>query len=178
VTASLNKVSEENKNILKEVMTILKSEGEMAEKLISLIKDNVSDVKVFNKLSEEYYYANIPVKVQNEDYPCRLIVKDKRKDGKKLDSKNLKMIVTVDTKNIGKIEGYLTVLEKKLDINLKCDEDYINILNRTKAKLTTSIENIGFSVNIKISKKEEDVSLSTCRDFFNTGANLSIDRRV
>ena len=76
------------------------------------------------------------------------------------------------------LEGYLTVLEKKLDINLKCDEDYINILNRTKAKLTTSIENIGFSVNIKISKKEEDVSLSTCRDFFNTGANLSIDRRV
>lgn len=178
VTASLNKVSEENKNILKEVMTILKSEGEMSEKLISLIKDNVSDVKVFNKLSEEYYYANIPVKVQNEDYPCRLIIKDKRKDGKKLDSKNLKMIVTVDTKNIGMIEGYLTVLEKKLDVNLKCDEDYMKVLNRTKDKLTTSIENIGFSVNIKISKKEEDVSLSTCRDFFNTGANLSIDRRV
>lgn len=178
VTASLNKVSEENKNILKEVMTILKSEGEMAEKLISLIKENVSDVKVFNKLSEEYYYANIPVKVKNEEYPCTLIIKDKRKDGKKLDSKNLKMIVTVDTQNIGKIEGYLTVVERKLDINLKCDEGYVKVLNGTKAKLVNSIENIGFSVNIKITKKEEDVSLSTCRDFFNTGAKLSIDRRV
>ena len=178
VTASLNKVSEENKNILKEVMTILKSEGEMAEKLISLIKENVSDVKVFNKLSEEYYYANIPVKVKNEEYPCTLIIKDKRKDGKKLDSKNLKMIVTVDTQNIGKIEGYLTVVERKLDINLKCDEGYVKVLNGTKTKLVNSIENIGFSVNIKITKKEEDVSLSTCRDFFNTGAKLSIDRRV
>lgn len=178
VSASLNKVSEENKSILKDVIKILNSEGDLANKLLSLIKENISEVKVFNKLSEEYYYANIPVKVNNEDYPCKIIVKDKRKDGKKLDSKNLKMIVTIDTNNIGKIEGYLTVLERKLDIDLKCDENYVKILNIEKDKLSSSIENMGFSVNIKVIKKEEDVSISTCRDFFNTGAKISLDRRV
>lgn len=178
VSASLNKTSEENKNILKDVVRILKTEGDLSDKLMSLIKENISEVKVFNKLSEEYYYANVPVKINKDQYPCKIIVKDKRKDGKKLDSKNLKMIISIDTKNIGKIDGYLTVLERKLDINLKCDENCVKILSMEKDKLSSNIENMGFSVNIKVIKKEEEVSLSTCRDFFNTGAKISLDRRV
>lgn len=178
VKNSLNKASEENKAILKDVINILKSDSDVSDKLLNLIKENVTKMKVFNKLSEEYYYANIPVNIKSQEYPCKIIVKDKRREGKKLDSKNLKLLVTIDTKNIGKVDGYLKVSEKKLDIDLKCDENYVKILNKGREKLSSSIESMGFSVNINIIKKEEEITLSTCRDFFNTGAKISLDRKV
>ena len=48
----------------------------------------------------------------------------------------------------------------------------------SKIILEKNIENMGFNVNIKVIKKEEEVSLATCRDFFNTGVSLRVDRRI
>lgn len=178
VKDSINKNGEASKEVVKELLNIIKNEGNTSEKIVDILKSNINEIKLFNKISSEYYYADIPINIKERDYPCKIIVKDKRQDGKKIDSTNIKMIITVDTKNLGTIDGYMKVLDKKIDIDLKCEESYVKIIDMAKNKLVSSIENIGFMVDVKVSKKEKEVSITTCRDFFNSGFGVSIDRRV
>ena len=178
VEASLNKGAEGSKEIIKDLISNLKSESLISEKILDIIKNNISDIKVFNKISSEYYYADIPVNIREREYPCKIIVKDNRKEGKKIDSTNVKMVVTVETKNLGTVDGYMQVLDKKINIELKCEEKFVKIIDMTKSKLVNNIENMGFLVNVKVSKKENEVSLTTCRDFFSSNAGISLDRRV
>lgn len=178
VEASLNKGAEGSKEIIKDLISNLKSESLISEKILDIIKNNISDIKVFNKISSEYYYADIPVNIREREYPCKIIVKDNRKEGKKIDSTNVKMVVTVETKNLGTVDGYMQVLDKKINIELKCEEKFVKIIDITKSKLVNNIENMGFLVNVKVSKKENEVSLTTCRDFFSSNAAISLDRRV
>lgn len=178
VEASLNKGAEGSKEIIKDLISNLKSESLISEKILDIIKNNINDIKVFNKISSEYYYADIPVNIREREYPCKIIVKDNRKEGKKIDSTNVKMVVTVETKNLGTVDGYMQVLDKKINIELKCEEKFVKIIDMTKSKLVNNIENMGFLVNVKVSKKENEVSLTTCRDFFSSNAGISLDRRV
>lgn len=174
---SINKNGEEGKEILKDLLASIKREG-AADKILEVLKSNINEIKLFNKISSEYYYADIPINIKEREYPCKIIVKDKREDGKKIDSKNVKMVITIDTKNLGIVDGYMKVLDKKIDIDLKCEEGYVKIIDMAKNKLLSNIENMGFIVDVRVSKKEEEVSITTCRDFFNSDFGVSIDRRV
>lgn len=174
----INKSGKESKEILKELLLSIKNEDIVSEKIIDVLKNNIDEIKLFNKISSEYYYADIKIDIKDREYPCKIIVKDKREDNKKIDSKNIKMVITIETKNLGIVDSYMKVLDKKIDIDLKCKEEYVKIIDIAKNKLLSNIENMGFIVDIKVSKKEEEVSIATCRDFFNSGFGVSIDRRV
>ncbi|WP_300382481.1 hypothetical protein [Clostridium sp.] len=174
----ITKIGEGNKEIIKDALLALKTEGDISDKILTIIKNNINDIKIFNKFSGDYYYANLPVNINEREYPCKLIVKDNRKEGKKIDSKNVKMVITIDTKNLGVVDGYMKVNDKRIDIDLKCEEKSVKILDMAKERLMTNIESMGFLVNINVYKKLEEVLLTTCRDFFNTGTKISLDRRV
>lgn len=178
VEASLNNGAESGKEVIKDLISNLKGESVISEKILDIIKRNINDIKVFNKISSEYYYADIPVNIKEREYPCKIIVKDNRKEGKKIDSTNVKMVVTVETKNLGVVDGYMKVLDRKIDIELKCEDKFVKIIDMAKTKLVNNIEDIGFLVNVNVSKKENEVSLTSCRDFFSSNAGISLDRRV
>lgn len=178
VKNSINKAGEASKEIIKDLITVLKNDGSVPEKILDVIKNNINEIKVFNKVSSEYYYADIPINIREKEYPCKIIVKDKRKDSKKIDSTNIKMVITIDTKNLGIVDSYMKVLDKKINVDLKCEDRYVKIIDIAKSKLAYNIESMGFLVDIKVSKKEEEVSLSTCRAFFNPDSGTAIDRRV
>jgi len=178
VKNSINKAGETSKEIINDLITALKNEGSVPEKILDIIKNNINEIKVFNKISSEYYYADIPINIRETEYPCKIIVKDKRKDSKKIDSTNIKMVITIDTKNLGIVDGYMKVLDKKINVDLKCEDRYVKIIDMAKNKLVYNIESMGFLVDINVSKKEEEVSLATCRAFFNPDSGTAIDRRV
>lgn len=168
---------EEGKEVIKSVLSSLENEG-IPEKVLDIIKSNISDIKLFNKISQEYYYLDLPVNINQQEYPCKLILKDNRKNGKQIDSKNVKMVITVKTGNIGIVDGYIKVLDKKIDIELKCEENFVKILNLGKEKLVSNISKLGFNISVKVSKKEDEVSLTTCRGFFNENNRANIDIKV
>jgi hypothetical protein len=149
-----------------------------SEKVMNLIKSNMNDFKVFNSISNEYYYLNIPIKAENREYPCQLIIKDNRKDGKKIDSTNAKMVVSVKTVNLGDIDGYLTMRENKIDVNLKCDSNFTSVLNHNKSKLVEGLSTLGLFVNVTVSAKDKPVDLVSCRNFFNDLTISAIDIKV
>lgn len=138
----------------------------LGEKVMELLKNNMNDFKVFNNLNNQYYCLDLPIQLKEKDYPCKLIIKDDRKEGKKIDSTNVKMVVTVKTFNLGTVDGYLNLKNKMLSIDLKCDGKFVKALDLGKTKLKNSLESMGFISNIVISKKLEDVNLVNCRDFF------------
>ncbi|WP_238900950.1 flagellar hook-length control protein FliK [Clostridium sp. YIM B02500] len=148
------------------------------EKIMDLIKNNINDIKVFNSISNEYYYLNIPINANSQEYPCKLIIKDNRKDGKKIDKTNAKMVVSVKTANLGEVDGYLTLRDNRIDVNLKCESYFASILNNNKSKLADGLSTLGLFVNISVSMKEKPVDLVSCRNFFNDLTISAIDIKV
>lgn len=174
----INKKIDGIKDIIKELLVASKGEGEGAEKVIQLLKNNISEFKLFNTISNEYYYLDVPINREMTEYPCKLIIKDNRKDGKKIDRTDVKIVVTVKTVNLGVVDGFLSVKDKGLDVELKCDKNYAKVLELSKSKLSNDLQKLGFNINIKVSMREEDITLASCREFFNDKAMSGIDIKV
>ena len=148
------------------------------DKVMNTIKGNMNDFKVFNSISNEYYYLNLNVNAQNTEYPCKLIIKDNRKDGKKIDTTNTKMVVSVKTINLGDIDGYLTLRNNRIDINLKCDSEFSDVLNMHKTQLSNGLSSLGLLASVTVSSKEKPVDISSCREFFSDVTISAIDIKV
>lgn len=174
----INKKIDGIKDIIKELLVASKGEGEGADKVIQLLKNSVSEFKLFNTISNEYYYLDVPINREMTEYPCKLIIKDNRKDGKKIDRTDVKIVVTVKTVNLGVVDGFLSVKDKGLDVELKCDKNYMKVLELSKSKLSNDLQKLGFNINIKVSMREEDITLASCREFFNDKAVSGIDIKV
>jgi hypothetical protein len=166
------------RDIVKNLIAQADSQEAGYEKIMNLIKTNINDIKVFNSISNEYYYLNVPINANNQEYPCKLIIKDNRKDGKKIDRTNAKMVVSVKTINLGEVDGYLTMRDNRIDVNLKCESSFTNVLNNNKSKLADGLSTLGLFVNINVSAKDKPADLASCRNFFNDLTISSIDIKV
>lgn len=181
----INKEIQENikekLNNFKILNDILKSEdliGKGNDKLVSFIKNNINEFKLLNSLSNEYYYMDIPVKVRKEDYPCKLIIKDNRKDDKKVDKNNIKVVVSIKTINLGTIDSYLHFTNNNLKITFKCKEESIKALKIGVNRLKESLKELKLNLKIEIMKKEEEITIANCRNFFAKKENRMIDTMV
>lgn len=181
----INKEIEENikekLNSFKILNDMMKNEDiatKGSERLALFIKNNFSEFKMLNNLSNEYYYLDIPVKVRNDEYPCKLIIKDNRKDDKKIDKNNIKVVVSVKTLNLGTIDSYLHFTNNNLRVTFKCNEESIKPLEFGINKLKEALKELKFNLKIEIIKKEEEVTIANCRDFFANKENRMVDRMV
>ena len=131
-----NKVMEQVKEKLEElkslVKTIIDTKSEIDSKswsgILNNVKANINDIKLFNTISGEYYYMDIPIKFKEDDYPWKPIIKDDRKKGKRIDSNNVKMAVTISTVKMGKIDIYLDIKDRNMKLDFKCEEQWVKIL--------------------------------------------------
>lgn len=168
----------ETRDVVKNIINNVENKNLGYERIIEMLRTNIGEFKIFNSLSEQYYYLNFPVPVNEKEYPCKLIIKDNRKDGKKIDKTNVKMVVNVKTVNLGNVDGYLTLKENRIDIDLKCEDKYLEIISKNKNKLKSGLETLGLTVDVKVSLKEEEANLVTCRKFFNDLSISNIDIKV
>ncbi|NSB97186.1 flagellar hook-length control protein FliK [Clostridium saccharobutylicum] len=172
-----NKI-EDVRDIVKNLISQTESKEAGYDKVMNLIKSNINDIKVFNSISDEYYYLNFPVTLQSIEYPCQLIIKDNRKDGKKIDSTNAKMVISVKTIKLGDVDGYLTMKENRIDVKLKCDDEFTYVLNNNKSKLLEGLSTLGLYVNVSVESKDKPANIVNCRNFFNDITISAIDTKV
>jgi hypothetical protein len=179
VKEQLSNKTEELKGIIKSLLNEdNKPDSETLSKVLSTIKENVNDFKVFNSVSNQYYYMDVPVNVNQGDYECKLLIKDDRKSGKKIDSKNVSMVVSVKTVKIGVVDAYIKVREKNMNVDIKCEEDWVKILTAGKDIILKDLSKLGYNVHFGVEKKEVEPNLSNCREFFEDGGLGSINTRV
>lgn len=188
---SENKTSNENNNLIEviesrihEMKSIIKNliEKDNSEegynKIIQELKENINDFKVYNSVSNQYYYLDIPLDTYKSQYSCKLLIKDDRKSGKKIDSKNVSLVVSVKADTIGTVDAYIKVKEENMNVEIKCHKQWIKILSEGKNKLLNELSESYNNVFININERKAEANLVNCSDFFEDNNLGSINIRV
>ncbi|WP_436512434.1 hypothetical protein [Clostridium thermobutyricum] len=168
-------------NNIKGIISLVKNEdgeAKLNDKIIQFVRENSADFKIFNSISKEYYYLDIPVNISEKEYPCKLIIKDNRKDDKKIDKNSFKVVVSIKTNNIGVIDSYIHLNNRTLNILLKCNDDFVIVLEKGIENLKKSLESMSFDIKISVENKVEEVTISNCRNFFSDKEHNFLDRIV
>lgn len=173
--------TDEIKNIVHEIITNIKTSEENSEQHINIsnfLQNSGNDFKVFNTISNQYYYFDLPLKIENYDYGCKLIIKDERKKGKKIDSNDVKIAASVSTENLGIVDAYLTVKNYNMNIDIKSEKEFINVLSSAKEILLKDLSNLGYNVSIRVDKLDKPLNISDSREFFGDNELGNINIRV
>jgi uncharacterized protein YutE (UPF0331/DUF86 family) len=171
--------TEEIKNIIKSLISEEKSlEPASYNKVLQTLKESINDFKVFNSVSNQYYCLDIPVNLNKDEYQCKLLIKDDRKSGKKIDSKNISLVVSVKTLGIGVVDAYIKIRDNSMNVDIKSDEDWVKILSSGKDIILRELSGLGYNVHFSVDKKEVEANLTNCREFFQDNGIGSINVRV
>ncbi len=175
IDTKISEMKELIKQVLEESNNVNK---DIASKVLQGLESKMNDFKVFNSVSNQYYYVDVPVNLKDKEYPCKLIVKDDRKKGKKIDSTNVKFVASVKTINMGVVDAYIKVSNSTINIDIKSEENWVKILEIGKSKVEKSLNNMGFITSVKVDKKEKEANLVKCRDFFEDNEFTRINLKV
>ena len=170
--------SEGAKEVIRNIISNLKEGNGNSAQILNIMKSSINDLKLFNKINDQYYCLDVPVNFKENEYPCKLIIKDDRKDGKVIDSTNFKVAVSVKTKKLGTVDAFLNVRNRNIDIQLKCNKNVMNLFVISKDKLKDIVESSGFSTKIEVIERTEELQLLSCREFFNDNNIAVVDITV
>ncbi|MCC9293628.1 hypothetical protein ACFHWD_04715 [Clostridium sp. MT-14] len=155
------------KDIVREILEQKNSgKNDISENINHILNNNINDFKIFNTISNSYYYMDLPINLNQNNYQCRLMIKDERKKGKKIDSTNVKIAASISTENMGVVDTYLTVNGHNMDIDIKCNEKWLDLLSREHEKILESLSDVGYNVDVRFHEKVEEMNISTCGEFF------------
>ena len=174
IGSKINEIQE----IIKQALDENNSSNDVANKVLQGLQSKMNDFKMFNSISNQYYYLDVPVSLKDKEYPCKLIIKDDRKKGKKIDSTNVKFVASVRTLNMGVVDAYIKVSNSNINIDIKSEEAWVKVIDIGKRKLEKTLSNMGFIINVKVDKKEKEADLVKCRDFFEDNEFTRINLRV
>lgn len=179
IKEEIKEKTNEMRNLIKQALSEKNSEKpELFSKIVQTLQSKMNDFKVFNSISNQYYYLDVPLNINEREYPCKLIIKDERNKGKKIDSSNVKLVASVNTINMGIIDAYIKVLNKNINIDIKCEKDWINILELGKKGIINKLNDMGYVSNVKVDEKIVEVNIVECRDFFEDNEFTRINLKV
>ena len=178
LSKNITEKSEGAKEVIRNIISNLKESDENSTQILNIMKSSINDLKLFNKINDQYYCLDIPVNFKENEYPCKLIIKEDRKNGKVIDSTNFKVAVSVKTVKLGTVDALLDVKNRNIDIQLKCDKSVMNLFVISKNKLKDIVESSGFSAKIEVIEKTEELKLLSCREFFNDNNIAVVDITV
>lgn len=166
------------KNDLMELIKLSQKETSTFNNVIQNLETKFQEFKMFNTINNNYYFLNVPLDMKDKEYDCKLIIKDERSKGKKLDTENIKIAASVATVNMEKVDAYLTVNKNSATIEIESEATYVKILERFKGKLINDLMDSKYMFNIFIKEKKRDFSFSNCRSFFEDDDFTTINTRV
>lgn len=171
--------SDDVKKAVIEIISNLKQGDESTKVVVSnFLQNNGNDFKVLNTVSNQYYYFDLPIKMENHDYGCKMIIKDERKKGKLIDTNDVKIAATINTENLGTVDSYLTIKNYNMIVDIKSEEKYMKILGAAKEILLKELSNLGYNISVTVDKRRKPVSLSDSREFFQDNELVNINARV
>ena len=178
LSKNITEKSEGAKEVIRNIISNLKESDENSSQILNIMKNSINDLKLFNKINDQYYCLDVPINFKENEYPCKLIIKDDRKEGKSIDSSNFKVAISVKTVKLGTVDALLNVKNRNIDLQLKCDKSVMNLFVISKEKLKEIVESSGFSTKIEVVERTEELQLSSCREFFNDNNIAAVDITV
>ncbi|GAE00606.1 rhoptry protein [Clostridium botulinum B str. Osaka05] len=176
IKEQINVKTNEIKDIVKNLIDTLKDTNNSSyDKIIGTLKNNINNFKMFNTISNEYYYLDLPLNFKENECDCKIIIKDERGKGKKIDSSNVKIATSIATANMDIVDAYITLKNSNMEINIKTIKQWVNLLDKGKNKLIEDMSSMGYNIFIKVEEKAEIFNISNCREFFNDNNLNAID---
>ncbi|MFV3012633.1 hypothetical protein ACLD43_13325 [Clostridium botulinum] len=176
IKEQINSKTNEIKDIVKNLIDTLKDTNNSSyDKIIGTLKNNMNNFKMFNTISNEYYYLDLPLNFKENECDCKIIIKDERGKGKKIDSSNVKIATSISTANMDIVDAYITLKNSNMEINIKTIKEWVNLLDKGKNKLIEDMSSMGYNIFIKVEEKVEIFNISNCREFFNDNNLNAID---
>ncbi|ADL50442.1 hypothetical protein [Clostridium cellulovorans] len=163
---------------MKEMINSILSKGKMSPELYANFKDAFNDFKMFNSLSQNYYMLDVPINLYDNQYQCKLLIKDEREKGKRIDSKNVKIVATVETNNMGAVDAYINVKDKTMWIDIKSDKQWTNIFRKTSGRLESVLADMGYFPMISVTEKKSEADIISTREFFNEEVSYGLNIKV
>ena len=176
IKEQINVKTNEIKDIVKNLIDTLKDTNNSSyDKIIGTLKNNINNFKMFNTISNEYYYLDLPLNFKENECDCKIIIKDERGKGKKIDSSNVKIATSIATANMDIVDAYITLKNSNMEINIKTIKQWVKLLDKGKNKLIEDMNSMGYNIFIKVEEKAEIFNISNCREFFNDNNLNAID---
>ncbi|WP_346928462.1 hypothetical protein [Clostridium sp.] len=166
------------KNNLMEIIKLSQKDPSTFSNVVQNLDTKFQEFKMFNTINNNYYFLNVPMDMKDKEYDCKLIIKDERSKGKKLDTENIKIAASVATVNMEKVDAYLTVNKNSATIEIESEATYVKLLEKFKGKLINDLMDSKYMFNIFIREKKHDFSFSNCRSFFEDDDFTTINTRV
>ncbi len=154
------------KTSIMDMIKVTEDNQNTVNKVFQLIENKLQDFKMFNTLSNDYYYLNLPMNIKEDKYDCKLVIKDERNKGKKLDSKNMKIATSIATLNMNTVDAYITVMNNNVSIEIKAEEAFTKMLTKFQRKLMEDLSANNYNFNVYVTEKIDEFSLIKCREFF------------
>ncbi|MBV7272176.1 hypothetical protein JMF89_01930 [Clostridiaceae bacterium UIB06] len=179
IKEQINIKTEELKDTVK---TFLEQKSDLDPKIynnvLQALDKNINDFKVFNSISNQYYYLDLPINLQKQEYQCKLMIKDDRKKGKKIDSTDVKIAASVNTVNMGVVDAYIKVNNYNMNLDIKCNEQWIKVLDKGKEIILSKLSDMGYNVYANVSERKKEMNITNCSDFFDDNNLNAIDKKV
>lgn len=171
--------TQDMKTIIKTLLEVSSNGNtESYDKIIDTIKNNISDFKVFNSVSNQYYYLDVPITKNNYEHQLKLIIKDQREKGKKIDTSNCKIAASISTETLDVVDAYIKINNSRMEIDLRCFKPFITNINLYKENLLNELAAIGYNVYVNVNEKQQELNLSNCSSFFEDDYFSNIDVKV
>lgn len=154
------------KNNLLDLLKFTEENNNTVNKVFQNLEGKFQEFKMFNTLNNDYYYLNIPMNVKENQYDCKLVIKDERTSGKKLDSKNIKIATSISTINMNTVDAYISVINNSVTIRIEADKTFVKALDVYKEKLLMDLDDENHVFNVSVNQRKVEFSLSNCREFF------------
>jgi len=159
--------TEEMKNVIKTVLEQTnEAKPEAYNNIIQTLDKSINDFKVFNSMCNQYYYLDLPINLDNHEYQCKLMIKDERKKGKKIDSTDVKIAASVNTIHMGVVDAYIRVNKHNMNIDIKCEGSWMKLLDMGKEKILGDMSDMGYNVYVNVGERKKEMNITNCRDFF------------
>lgn len=137
---------------------------------------NLSEkISFINQLNENIFFQYIPLNLPNSDDNV-LVLKNKKRNHKK---DSAKVFISVNTKNLKKIEVTCDLSSNNLSVNIKVEENsLVNFIEDNKSILQNDLIELGFNkVDIKVCEYNEKTKLTNLDNEKKT-YKLGLDVRV
>lgn len=179
IKEQINMKTEELKDTVK---IFLEQKSDLDPKIynnvMQALDKNINDFKVFNSISNQYYYLDLPINLEKQEYQCKLMIKDDRKKGKKIDSTDVKIAASVNTANMGVVDAYIKVNNYNMNLDIKCNEEWVKVLDKGKEIILVKLSDMGYNVYANVSEREKEMNITNCADFFDDNNLNAIDKKV
>ncbi|NJD01321.1 MAG: flagellar hook-length control protein FliK [Ruminiclostridium sp.] len=117
-------------------------------------------IKLLNQISTDYNYVQIPLNISSLNTTADLYIMKRNRSKKGIDPQNVIMLISLDTRNLGRIETLMEVRGKNVGINLRAEEQkVIGFLRDNYRHLFSSLMDKGYRlVDVKYRLLEERIN--------------------